>query len=138
MSLWVVETYTSVAIPTGGSLSYTLKIGNLRTGQNNIKLCKIVVSFKVNSTDKEETLQDNGSGSFAATSTGTSEFISAGTINYVTGAVSLTLESNVTEISSLEFRYETYDVDGVNENIDIKNNQIIRYNKSQIQTETVE
>ena len=40
-------------------------------------------------------------------------------------------------VSKLEYQYETYDVDGIDLNVDIKYSQIMRYNKSLVQVEFV-
>lgn len=136
LTLWVTETDTSGAIQTGNIITRTLKIGGLRAGQNNIKSCKVIASFN-DGADKTETIQDDGSGNFVPVATGVSSFISSGTINYQTGLVTLNLKGGVVSVSSLEYQYETYDVDGVSVNVDIKYNQIIRYNKSYIPIEYV-
>ena len=81
-------------------------------------------------------LQDNGSGVFNPVATGVSATITSGTINYITGAIVLNMKGGIT-VSNVEFQYETYDVDAVAVNIDIKYNQMIRYNKSLINVETV-
>jgi hypothetical protein len=134
LELWVTETDTSPAIQTGDVIDKTLKLGNLVPTQNNIHTCRVVATFN-DGADRVETLEDNGSGAFDPVGTGTSEFISSGTINYITGAITLNLLPEVVSVASIEYQYRTYDVDGKEENIDISYNHIIRYNKSLVEIE---
>ena len=136
LELWVIEEDVTPAIQTGPKIEKTLKIGGLSSGQNNIKLCKIIVDFN-DGVSKQESFLDNGSGVFALVGTSATDFLDSGTINYETGAIVLNILGTVVSVSNIEYQYETYDKDGIEENIDIKYNQIIRYNKSLITTEYV-
>jgi len=133
LTLWVVEDETSPTIPTGGIITKTLKIGGLRSGQNNIKGLQIVTNFRISS-DIDETWEDDGSGNLILAG---GQFLTAGTINYETGAISLTLNGSVTQINSLLYRYTTYDVDGKDVNIDIKYNQIAQYQSHVVEVEYI-
>jgi hypothetical protein len=137
LTLWVTETSLTPVIGSGSTITKTLKMGGFRTPSPSIHSCSIVANFNIGATSYTEVLMDNGSGLFIPTVTGSSIFITSGYIDYITGVINLTLHGSVTSVASIEYRYDTYDVDGNTENIDIKYFQIIRYGKSIISTEVV-
>lgn len=129
--LKVVELVLIPTIPTDSIISRTLLIGGLRTGLDNIKNCTITIVYnKGTGGSLTEILISNTGGGFDVSGGGSSDATDTSSINFQTGLVNLDMKLDVTDIVSLEYVYETYDKDGIDLNVDIKTNQIIKYDSS--------
>jgi len=138
--LYVIEKETNLAIPTGSVSTRTLKLGNLRAGVNNIQPEKsyIYISYKKGTgTVYTEKYVDNELGAYVKIDASPADAILASSIDYITGAVSIMLKPAVTEVDSLEYIYQPFDVDGEPLNIDIKSTQIIEYDSTLVDVEVV-
>lgn len=137
LTLKVVETESSPFVPTDGFIEKTLKIGGLNSGSDSIKECIIEITYTTASGSASETLTSQTNGTFTVNGGGTSGVFDATSINFETGEIFLDIKETVLDITALEYKYETYDTDGIDLNIDVKTNQVVRYSESNNTVEVV-
>jgi hypothetical protein len=130
--LQVIEEADNVTIPTAHLLTRTLLLGSLRPAAPNVFSTLINIYYKKGTgASYSEAYKDNGSGTYVKVDASAPDSIISSSIDYTTGLISLTLNSAVTSISHIEYIYETYDIEGIIQNVDIKPHQIVEYNSSQ-------